>query len=284
MILYAAQKGGVGKTLFSVQGCLIAAVHKRAKVLLIDVDPQKNSSSTFCDPEMLAVNTDCYSSLLFTEEPELTPLKGMHGIDVIPGDDGINSFPQDLTNDAFAELIERVAGSKIGDINANDIIADVVDRQLVSFAKNIKQLKKQYDYIFIDTPPSFLGLPLISGLCAATDVVCLVEPNKYSGDVIENFISKVNEIHEKYNDELKFHGFMINRFRGNSNRQKERVQLWMKEYGEHFIGEPIKINSWLEDSTEDGEPVWVNANNANRKAGAYSLLSNFFIVFPELKE
>lgn len=281
VISASAQKGGVGKTTLSVQAALVTAIHLNKRTLLIDVDPQCNSSGVIITPEQKEASPQSVASRLYMKDATVTPIKGKYGIDVIPGDDGINAFPQELSNGAFASIIQRLAGENSP--SANDIIKEVVDVQLISFAENVERLRQDYDYIFIDTPPSFLGLPLISALCASTDVIGLVEPNNFSSQVIEGFIEKVSQIHEQYNPELKFHGFIINKLRATSARHNERAEQWMKEFPDFFLGKPIKTNSWLEETTEDGEPCWKNANNSHRRSGAKNLLDALSDVIPEIR-
>jgi chromosome partitioning protein len=278
---FPAQKGGVGKSTFTIQGALVTRIKLDKRVLLIDVDPQRNSSSVFLSDEQLANNTECLASMLY-QECNIMPITGNYGVDVIPGDDGINNFPQDLTDGAFDMLLKELKSN--GDVSANDIIKEVVDSQLVWFIKNVQRLQQEYDYIFIDVPPSFLGLPLISALCASTDIVGLVEPNRFSSDVIEGFIEKVTAIRSDYNPSLHFHGFVINKFRGNSVRHGDKAKAWREAWPEFFLGSPVRINSWIEDSTEDGEPVWKGANNANRRDGAKSIIRALAKVIPELKK
>lgn len=279
---YAAQKGGVGKSTILIQSCFIARLKLNARVLLIDVDPQCNSSGVMLDEGQLEQNHSTVASMLYSDDISITPLKGKYGIDVIPGDDGINAFPQDLTDGAFSELLSRI--DSIGQDSANHVIQEVVDNQLIAFARNVDSLRDQYDYIFIDVPPSFLGLPLISSLCAATDVVGLLEPTKFSSDVVSGFIDKVSSIKENYNPEMIFHGFIVNKFRGTSKRHKERVLEWQKELGDNLIADPIKVNSWIEDRTEDGEPVFQGIKNSHQRSGCVSLLNAIIEVFPEFEE
>ncbi len=279
---FAAQKGGVGKSTLVIQSCFMAKLKADARVLLIDVDPQCNSAGVFLDEEQLESEHHVVSSQLYADSPSLVPIKGRYGIDVIPGDDGINAFPKDLTNGAFLELLSRIDIKQ--EDEANVIIQEVADNQLIAFAENVQQLSEQYDYIFIDVPPSFLGLPLISSLCAATDVVGLLEPTKFSSDVVGDFIDKVTSIKESYNPSMKFHGFIVNKFRGTSRRHKERVDLWGKELGEMLLAEPIKVASWIEDRTEDGEPVFTDVKNQHNRTGSDSLTNAICRVFPEFAE
>jgi cellulose biosynthesis protein BcsQ len=168
--------------------------------------------------------------------------------------------------------------------SANRVIQEVVDNQLISFAKNINNLRENYDYIFIDVPPSFLGLPLISALCAATDVVGLLEPTKFSSDVVIDFIDKVTSIKQDYNPLLDFHGFIINKYRLTSKRHKERVKLWEEELDDGLIiSEPIKMASWIEDKTEDGEPIFKGSTHSHQKSAAMNMINAITSVFPELK-
>ncbi len=276
----AAQKGGVGKTTVTVQSCLAAKLKSNARVLLIDVDPQCNSSNGLVEQEQRENSPYTVASMLYSDGVSVTPITGKYGIDVIPGDDGINAFPQELSDRAFSDLLKKL--STTPDLSANDVINEVVANQLFAFAKNVSILQNEYDYIFIDVPPSFLGLPLVSSLCAATDVIGLLEPTKYSSDVIGGFIEKVTSIKNDYNPSMSFHGFIINKFRASSTRHKQRVELWQEELGELLISSPIKINSWIEDRTEDSEPVFRDIKNSHQRMGSTMLLSAIEEVFPEL--
>lgn len=274
----AAQKGGVGKTMTTVQACLASKIRANKRTLLIDLDPQRNSSGVFLTPEQMEDNSRCCASLLYTDGCDIEPFTGKYGIDVIPGDDGINSFPQDLTDGAFAKLIQQLSQKKGS--SANDVIKEVVDHQLIAFANNVEKFRARYDHIFLDTPPSFLGLPLLSALCASTDVIGLLEPSRFSSDVISGFIDKVTTVHEEYNPELTFHGFIINKFRANSQRHKDRVEEWTTEFPDFFLSDPIRVSSWLEDCTEDGEPCWVGANNSTRRTSSKLVLSALATIIP----
>lgn len=282
IVCVAAQKGGVGKTTVGIQGSLVTSLYLGRRTLLIDVDPQCNSSNALIEQAQKTDNPDCIASNLYRQGTNVIPIKGKHGVDVIPGDDGINSFPQDLNEEAFANIVARLSGDLT--VSVNEIIQEVVDVQLISFAENIQKFAPNYDYIFIDVPPSFLGLPLISALVASTDIVGLVEPNKFSEEVIESFIQKVDLIHDKYNPELTFHGFIINKLRATSARHKERAKQWMEQFPDFFLGNPIKMNSWIEESAEDGEPVWRNTTNNHRKTGAKNLIVAMSDFLPELKD
>jgi len=279
----AAQKGGVGKTTLLVQSCFLARLKFNYRVLLIDVDPQCNSSDLLLEDGQLVQSDSTVASMLYGNDVDFKPIKGKFGIDVIPGDDGINAFPQDLSDGAFRDLLSEIDVLAID--SANKVIQEVVDNQLIAFAQNVNSLREQYDYIFIDVPPSFLGLPLISALCAATDVVGLLEPTKFSSDVVGDFIDKVTSIRENYNPLLNFHGFIINKFRRTSKRHKQRVELWEQELDDDLIiAEPIKISSWIEDRTEDGEPIFQGITNSHQKACSMNMINAITAVFPEFKD
>ena len=177
IIAVSNQKGGVGKTTTATN--LAYGLQLRGnKVLLVDCDPQGNSTDTW-----RASGEDGYptlSDLLFTNEP--------------------------------AE--ECIQHTEIGDILAADKLLREVDIRLKGVSgyyrlKNrLEALVPMYDYAIIDTPPN-LGLLLQNALIAADGVIVPLTTSKYALDGMGQFIETVNEVKSMPNPKLKVLGMLF---------------------------------------------------------------------------
>lgn len=182
IIAVSNQKGGVGKTTTATN--LAYGLQLRGKkVLLVDADPQGNSTDTW-----RAKNTDGYATLsdvLFSNEP----------------------------------VEECIQTTEIGDILAADQVLEEVEVRLKGVSgyyrlKNrLAPLESKYDYIIIDTPPN-LGLLLQNALIAADGVIVPITCGRYSLQGMSRFIETVNEIKSQPNPELKILGLLLVRYMG----------------------------------------------------------------------
>ena len=182
IIAVSNQKGGVGKTTTATN--LAYGLQLRGKkVLLIDSDPQGNSTDTW-----RAKNTDGYptlSDLLFSDEP----------------------------------VEECIQHTEIGDIIAGDPILEDAEKHLKGVAgyfrlkRRLVPLESVYDYVIIDTPPN-LGLLLQNALIAADGVIVPVTCGRYSLQGMSRFIDTVNEVKLQANPQLNVLGLLLVRYMG----------------------------------------------------------------------
>lgn len=266
-IVIGNEKGGVGKTTSSVIGAVQAGL-KKGKTLLVDLDPQNNASGalledffeTVSDSEMLT------SDKLFHPLAELKPLTGKYGIDVIPASDAIHEFPQLLKEDDITDLVRNAQ-------DANDVIQSVREKQLLSFVGNFSKLKKTYDYIVIDTPPSFLGLPLLAALCVVDELYILVTASKFSSQVVPKFLNKIEQV-KVVNPKLKINGIVVNQYDRTSTKQPLILKKWNEEHGD-LIKAVLPKASWIEHCGQEAIHVNENATNRTRKNVA-KLVNDFF--------
>lgn len=189
IISVSNQKGGVGKT--TTATTLAYGLGLRGKkVLLVDCDPQGNSTDTW-----RAKNTSGYptlSDLLFSNEPA-------------------------------AECIQR---TEVGHILAGDPILEDAEKHLQGFKgyfrlKNrLAEIAEMYDHIIIDTPPN-LGLLLQNALIAASGVIVPVTCGRYALQGMSRFTETVADVKSQPNPELQVLGLLLVRYDGRTLLARE---------------------------------------------------------------
>ncbi len=207
IITIANQKGGVGKTTTVVNlATALASIDK--KVLIIDMDPQYNSSMSF----------NAYDSKLsiykvFSNEVNI---KDTIQKSQIPNLDVISAC-EDL---AAAEYE----------------LADDDDRNLL--LKNyISEIKNNYEYIFIDTPPT-LGLLTLSSLTASDEVLIPVQCEFFALEGLSKLIKTIELVKSNLNINLKLNGIILTMY----DRRNSLSSLIEREAREYFEANVYKFN------------------------------------------
>ena len=179
-IAVSNQKGGVGKTTTATN--LAYGLQLQGKrVLLVDSDPQGNSTDTWG-----AKNDDGYATLS----------------DIL------------FTNESIEDCIQH---TEIGDILAADPVLEDAEKHLKGVAgyfrlrNRLAPLASKYDYVIIDTPPN-LGLLLQNALIAADGVIVPVTCSRYSLQGMSRFIDTVNEVKSQANPNLEVYGLLLVRY------------------------------------------------------------------------
>ena len=237
------QKGGVGKTTTTVN--LSAALAELGqRVLVIDLDPQGNTTSGF-GVDKAALEHDVYD-LLLGDIPiaELLVDTGAHDVALVPAT--IN-----------------LAGVEVELVSAKE-------REL-RLKKALTPLIGQYEYILIDCPPS-LGLLTVNALTAATEVLIPVQAEYYALEGLSQLTNVVARVRDTLNPYLRITGLLVTMFDGRTKLAGEVLD----EVNQHFPTQVFKTqiprNVRLSEAPSFGKPA-VLYDVRSRGAQAYVALA-----------
>ncbi len=227
IIVIANQKGGVGKTTTAIN--LSAACALRGKrVLLIDLDPQGNSSLSFVEPQ--SINGSAFE--LFTEselpwDNFIYPTK-VKKLDIVPSK--IN--------------LAKLEAKLVGDFDA---IFRLRDR--------IEQIRGNYDLIFIDTPPT-LGLITVNALVAATYVLIPIQSSYFALEGTDDLLETIEKVRSRPNPELEILGVLVTLFDKRTALSKDVEAHIRNVFGQKTFNTIITRSVRLEESPAHKETIF----------------------------
>jgi chromosome partitioning protein len=225
IIVFANQKGGVGKTTTAVNlGAYLAEAGKR--VLLIDFDPQANSSSGLGARKGAP---GIYEAMTGAVEPSATiqPCDGEPNLSLIPS--SIN-----LTG-ATVELVEQ-EGREF-------FLKRVVDRVAAGF-----------DFVFIDCPPS-LGILTLNGLVAADAVIIPLQCEYYALEGLSQLLQTIQSVQRELNPRLQIGGILFTMYDVRTRLAHEVVQEVTGYFKEKVFRTIIPRNIRLSEAPSFAKPI-----------------------------
>lgn len=246
------QKGGVGKTTTNINLAACLALKGR-KILILDIDPQGNTTSGVgISKRDLRVST--YELLM---EDDMDPRKavlptGIKGLDIIPANVQLAG--------AEVELVQ-VEGRETRLKNALD------------------KVKPDYDYIFIDCPPS-LGLLTINSLTAVESVLIPIQCEFYALEGVSQLMSTIEIVKSKLNKELEIEGVSLSMFDGRTNLSAQVVEEVKKYFRDRVFTTVIPRNVKLAEAPSFGMPI-AQYDPRSTGAKAYMKFADEFLKLEE---
>jgi chromosome partitioning protein len=226
VICIANQKGGVGKTTTAVNLSASIAVGER-KVLLIDIDPQGNSTSGM-GLSKEGLNGTIYHALLrgsgLKEMIQKTPL-------------------------AFLDVVT----SNTDLIGAEIELIQEKDREK-KLERLIREVEADYDYILIDCPPS-LGLLTINSLIAAHSVIIPLQCEYYALEGLGQLLKTIRLIKQSLNPRLEIEGILLTMFDSRNNLSHQVADEVRKHFRDKVFRTIIPRNIRLSEAPSHGKPV-----------------------------
>ena len=244
VIAVAKQKGGVGKTTSAVN--IAASLGAKGKnTLLVDIDPQGNSTSGV-GFDRRSLETTSYDILI----------NGAKGQDAV-------------RQTAFAGLSVIPSSA---DLAAAEIeLADIPAREAV--LKNaLAPLRAAYDFILIDCPPS-LGLITTNALNAADSVLIPVQCEYYALEGLSQLMNSVQAVKRRYNDRLELEGVLLTMYDGRLNLTQQVVTEIKKYFPRKVFSTVIPRTVRLSEAPSYGQPI-LYYDRSNKGAQAYSALTD----------
>ena len=221
------QKGGVGKTTTNINLAASLAI-KGKKVLVLDIDPQGNTTSGLG---------------LSKKDLELTTYEVLVDDDLHPAE---AVLPTGLQNLYIMPASVQLAGAEIELIN--------MPGREKRLKMAIDVLKPDYDYIFVDCPPS-LGFLTINSLTAVDSVLIPIQCEFYALEGVSQLMSTIDIVRNNLNPDLEVEGVILSMFDGRTNLSIQVVEEVKKYFREKVYVTVIPRNVRLAEAPSHGMPI-----------------------------
>lgn len=224
----ANQKGGVGKTTTAISlAAALSVLDKR--VLLVDFDPQGNTTGG-----------------LGVDKAEL----GATVYDWIVGNAtfGEVARPTDLQGLTLVPASRELVGAEIE-------LVSLEEREFL-LARKLDSLPEEFDYVFVDCPPS-LGLLTLNALTAADGVLVPIQCEYYALEGVSELVATVERVREGLNPRLAITGVVATMLDERLNLSRQVLEEIRKYFGGAFLEPPVPRNVRLGEAPSFGKPIFL---------------------------
>ena len=243
IIAIANQKGGVGKTTTAIN-VAAALANKGHRTLLIDLDPQANSTMSFLDSRK--IENSMYEAL---SEPEVH-------LDtvILPANktDNLHVAPSSIS-------LAKIEPKLLGEFDSYYRLKDEVET-----------LGDRYEYIIIDTPPT-LGIITVNAMVAATHVLIPIQSSYFALEGTDDLLETIDRIKMRANPELQILGAVLTLFDKRTRLSRDIQEQVEEAFGDKLFDTVISKSVRLEESPAYRESIFSFAPSSSGAFEYYRL-------------
>lgn len=242
IIAIASQKGGIGKSSSSI-ALSSGLARKGKKTLLIDVDPQANSSKILADDyKDLSENQTIYTTII-DNNPLTIHKTSLPNLDIVP-----------------SHILLSKADSSLQGLDRHHRLKD-----------HLASVAKQYDYIFVDNPPN-LGVLTLNSLTAADKIIVPVSPGFFELDSISQLSDTIRAVQNRLNPNLQVLGYLFT-MSSPTVESRDSLKMLRSALGDQVFKTVIPRNVSVAEAHHKRQDIFTYDENS-RAAEEYNRLIN----------